>query len=165
MIPYLIILLAFGADRLSKWWAADFLAQNGPTQIHPLLTIRESYNQGIAFGLFQGVGPVVGWLSIVVVIGLIVYLQRLPAGLWLLRSGLAFLIGGALGNLIDRVVYGRVLDFISTPLRSGIFNVADVMIYLGLILCLISAFLPEAAPQAVTLSGEATPQAAPGERS
>ena len=50
MLPYLLIILAFLADRLTKLWAAAFLAENGPTQLHPLLTIRETYNRGIALG-------------------------------------------------------------------------------------------------------------------
>ena len=51
MFPFLMILLAFGLDRLSKWWAAAYLAEQGPTEIHPLLTLYPAYNRGIAFGL------------------------------------------------------------------------------------------------------------------
>lgn len=140
VIPLLFILLAFLADRVTKLWAAQFLAANGPTQIHSLLTIQEAYNRGIALGLFQGIGPVVGWLTIFIVLGAGIYMTRLPREQWLARLGLAVLIGGALGNLVDRIFAGQVLDFIETPLRPGIFNVADVMIYLGLILVLLGSF-------------------------
>ncbi len=139
MLPYLLILFAFLADQLTKLWAAAFLAENGATQLHPLLTIRETYNRGIALGMFQGIGPVVGWLSIGVVLGLLVYLARLPRDQQGYRLGLAIMIGGALGNLVDRVLAGQVLDFIETPLRPGIFNVADVMIYAGVFLTLGTA--------------------------
>ena len=61
--------------------------------------------------------------------------------MWLLRIGLALIIGGAMGNLIDRVTAGQVLDFIQTPLRPGVFNVADVMINTGVVLSLLGAFL------------------------
>ncbi len=132
ILPLVFIFLAFLADRLTKVWAAQFLAANGPTQVHALLTIRETYNRGIALGLFQGIGPIVGWLTVFAVLGMAVYLARLPRKQWLARLGLAILIGGALGNLVDRVLAGQVLDFIETPLRPGVFNVADVMIYLGL---------------------------------
>ncbi|MCP4360031.1 MAG: signal peptidase II [Chloroflexi bacterium] len=138
---YLLILLAFLADRVSKIWAAAYLMENGRTQINPYLTIAEAYNQGIAFGLFQGIGPVVGWLTVAVVVGLLVYLHRLPREQWLTRMGLAILIGGALGNQIDRLWAGEVLDFIIIPLQPGIFNVADVMIYLGLMLVILGAFI------------------------
>ena len=49
---YLVMLLAFLADRLSKWWVAAYLAENGPIRLSSWLTIREVYNLGIAFGLF-----------------------------------------------------------------------------------------------------------------
>lgn len=137
---YWAILLAFLADRLSKMWATAYLAEHGVTRVNSLLTIREAYNRGIAFGLFQGIGPIVGWLTVGVVLGLFIYLIRLPKQAWLQRLGLAILIGGALGNLVDRIIVGEVLDFIETPLRPGIFNVADVMIYLGVILTALGSW-------------------------
>lgn len=140
-MPYLIILLAFLADRLSKMWAADFVAKNGVTQLHPLLTIQQTYNRGIALGMFQGIGSGVGWFTIIVVVGLFIYLLRTPKELWIMRFGLAILIGGALGNLVDRILVGEVLDFIETPLRSGIFNVADVLIYTGLALTILGSIV------------------------
>jgi signal peptidase II len=126
---------------VAKLWAAAFLAENGTTVVHPWLTIRETYNRGVAFGLFQGIGPVVGWLTISVVIVMIYYLWRLPSRQWISRLGLALLIGGASGNLVDRVVAGQVLDFLDTVLRPGIFNVADVLINSGMILLLLALFL------------------------
>lgn len=141
MFPLVMILLAFGLDRVSKWWAAAYLAERGPIELHPLLSLHPTYNRGIAFGLAQGIGPIVGWLSIVVVIGLLIYLLRLPRSMRLMRLGLALLIGGALGNLVDRVTAGQVLDFITSPIRPGIFNVADVLIYAGCFLALAAALL------------------------
>jgi signal peptidase II len=147
MLPFVLILLAFAADRLSKWWAADFLAQNGATQLHPLLTIVPTYNRGIAFGMFQGIGPIVGWLSLFIIAALGIYLVRIPKHMWVLRIGMALIIGGALGNLVDRVTMGRVLDFIQTPIRPGVFNVADVMIYLGVIISLGGLLLQRSEPE------------------
>lgn len=141
-MPYLIvIILAFLIDRATKLWAAQFLAENRPTQLHAWLTIQETYNRGIAFGMFQGIGPLVGWLTILVVIALSVYLVRTPKELWLMRLGLAILIGGALGNLVDRIFAGYVLDFIETPFRQGIFNMADVLIYVGIGLTILGSIL------------------------
>jgi signal peptidase II len=139
-----MILLAFGLDRLSKWWVAAYLAEQGPTERHPFLSLYPTYNRGIAFGLAQGVGPIVGWLSIIVVVGLLAYLVRLPRSMGLMRVGLALLIGGALGNMVDRITVGQVLDFITTPFRPGVFNVADVMIYAGVLLALAGAFFQPA---------------------
>jgi signal peptidase II len=137
MIPYLFIIFAFLADRLTKWWAATYLAQHGPTKFTALFSLGETYNQGIAFGMLQGVGRWVGWLTVLIVLGMIGYMSRLPRSMGLLRLGLALVIGGAMGNLLDRVTTGMVLDFIVTPLRPGIFNVADLFIHLGLILAII----------------------------
>ena len=106
----------------------------------------------IAFGMFQGIGPLVGWLTIGVVVGMLIYMSRVPRSMWILRIGLALVIGGALGNLVDRITAGEVLDFIQTPLRSGIFNVADMMIHLGLILSVIGAYL-QAPPESEALAG------------
>lgn len=140
---YLVMLLAFLADRFSKWWAAAYLAEHGMTRINGWLTIRAAYNRGIAFGLFQGIGPTVGWITLLFLLGLFVYLLRLPKQAWLLRLGLAVLIGGAMGNLVDRIFVGQVLDFIETPLRRGIFNVSDVMIHLGVIVSFFGAWQQE----------------------
>jgi signal peptidase II len=141
VLVYLLILMAFLADLLSKRWAVAFLGEQGRRQIHPWLTVRETYNEGIAFGMFQGIGPLVGWLTIAVVIGLLFYLTRIPQDQRLIRSGLALIIGGALGNLVDRITVGRVLDFLETPLRPGIFNVADMLINLGLVLIVVGSLL------------------------
>jgi signal peptidase II len=139
MFPLLLIMLAFGLDRVSKWWAAAYLVEQGPIELHPLLSLYPTYNRGIAFGVAQGIGPMVGWLSILVVLGLLIYMQRLPRSMRLMRFGLALLIGGALGNLVDRVTAGQVLDFITSPLQLGVFNIADVMIYAGVFLALAGA--------------------------
>lgn len=134
MWVYLLIVAAFLLDRLSKQWAASYLAQNGTTEVTAWLTLRETYNSGVAFGLWQGIGPLVGWLSVVVVVGMFVYLLQTPPRHRLQRAGMALIIGGALGNLVDRVTSGEVLDFFETTLRAGIFNVADIMINVGLLL-------------------------------
>jgi len=138
---YLIIILAFLADRLTKVWAAGFLAENGTTRLNEFITVTETYNRGLAFGTFQGIGQIVGWLSVIVVLGLLIYLTRLPAEMKLVRVGLALIIGGALGNMVDRIVAGQVLDFIMTPVRSGVFNVADICINLGIIIGLAGFLL------------------------
>ncbi|HRQ42024.1 MAG TPA: signal peptidase II [Chloroflexota bacterium] len=151
---YFLIPLAFLADRLGKWWAAAYLAEHGPTQFNTLFTLVETYNRGIAFGLFQGIGPLVGWLTLAVLAGLVIYIHRLPREQWLARAGLAILIGGALGNLVDRIFWGEVLDFIQTPWRVGIFNVGDMMIHLGMGLFILGSILQrqkEEGETAVTL--------------
>ncbi len=137
MLPYVLILLAFALDRLTKMWAEWYFADNGPIEFGAYLTLSPTYNRGISFGMFQGVGQIVGWLSIIIVIGLLVYLIRTPKSMQFLRIGLALIIGGAVGNMIDRIVFGEVLDFIQTIIRSGVFNIADVMVNAGMLLSLL----------------------------
>jgi len=140
MLPFILIILAFAADRVTKWWAAENLVEFHPVEVNEFLTFQSTYNQGIAFGMFQGVGRVIGWLSILIVIGLLVHLMRTPKRQWLLRIGLAMIIGGALGNLIDRVTAGEVLDFIRVSFLPGIFNVSDLLVNVGMVVSLAAVF-------------------------
>lgn len=131
---YVLSLIVFLLDRLSKWWVTVSLAHGETIQIYDLFVLQATYNRGMVFGLLQGTATWMGWLSILVIGGLILYLARLPKGAWLIRIGLALVIGGALGNLIDRLLYGQVLDFISTPLLPWVFNVADIFINSGIVM-------------------------------
>jgi signal peptidase II len=141
MLPFLIIVLAFVADRVTKLWATENLVEFQPVKINEFLTLYPTYNRGVAFGMFQGIGPVIGWLSILIVIGLLVHMIRTPNRFWLLRLGLAMIIGGALGNLIDRITAGEVLDFIRVSFLPGIFNISDVMVNVGMLVSLGAVFL------------------------
>ncbi|MFZ0548804.1 MAG: signal peptidase II, partial [Candidatus Promineifilaceae bacterium] len=107
----------------------------------PYLTLQPTYNRGVAFGMFQGIGSVVGWLSILIVIGLFIHLMRTPKQSLLLRVGLSMIIGGALGNLVDRVFAGEVLDFIQVSFLPGIFNISDVLVNVGMAVSLAAVFL------------------------
>lgn len=149
MLIYLLIVFAFTADRLTKWWATSYLGAGGGVEIHPLFLLKPAYNSGIAFGMFQGIGTIVGWITIGVIVGMFVFLRRVPRSMWALRIGLALIIGGALGNLVDRVTAGEVLDFITSPIRPGIFNVADVMINIGVLLSVLSLFFQQPSEETV----------------
>ncbi|CUH75488.1 signal peptidase II [Tropicibacter naphthalenivorans] len=104
----------------------------------PLLNLRMAWNDGINFGLFGGEGDSTRWILIAVALGIVlfvaVWMRRDPPGKWgLISAGL--LIGGALGNVIDRIVYGAVADFLNMSC-CGInnpfaFNVADIAIFVG----------------------------------
>ncbi len=138
MIPYLLIILAFAADRVTKWWAAENLVEFRPVEVNEFLTLHATYNRGVAFGLLQGIGPIIGWLSILIVLGLLVHMIRTPKRFWLLRLGLAMIIGGALGNMIDRITVGEVLDFIQVAFLPGIFNISDVLVNAGMVVSLVA---------------------------
>ncbi len=96
--------------------------------------VRLTYtlNPGAAFGMLPGSGAVFVVVSLLVLVGVIVYAWRWkPTRLWLVVA-LGLLAGGATGNLIDRVFVGRVTDFIQVPFGFPVFNVADSCIVAGI---------------------------------
>ena len=101
------------------------------------LTIINTQNTGAAFGMFKQAGGIFTIVAIVVIIAIIYYYPRLPAGQIGIRVALGLQLGGAIGNLIDRLVYGTVTDFIffhwGTALNAPIFNLADLAITCGVI--------------------------------
>ena len=103
----------------------------------PLLTLQMALNRGVTFGLFSGDGDLTRWLLIAVALVIsswvIWWIRREPRQLARISAG--FLIGGAIGNVVDRVIYGAVADFLNMSC-CGIdnpysFNVADVSIFVG----------------------------------
>jgi signal peptidase II len=128
-------------DQLSKWiirltlepgdvWPADW-----PVRIVHIT------NSGAAFGLLQDSGPLLVVVSLIGMAAILVYLFNPGFAHPLMRVGLALMLGGAVGNLIDRVLYGEVVDFIRFP-NWPAFNVADSAITIG-VLILIWALLTD----------------------
>ena len=104
------------------------------------------FNTGISYGLFSGGGDFQKWilisLSILIIIFLLSFIRNESS--ILSKLGISFIIGGALGNVLDRFIYGAVVDFISLHARGFswyIFNIADMFIVLGVILFIISQFI------------------------
>jgi signal peptidase II len=108
----------------------------------PYARIVNWYNTGVAFGLFQGKGDIFMILALIVSGAIIYYYPRVPEGDWLLRVAMGLELGGAIGNLIDRVWRGHVTDFISVG-SFAVFNVADASITIGVILLLIGVYMQE----------------------
>jgi signal peptidase II len=133
-----VILIAVAVvliDQLSKAWITDLLGDGRSLRAVPgLLDLRLVHNTGAAFSLLRGATPVLALLSLVVVIAVLIWLwrqQRLP--IW---QGLAvgLLLGGSLGNGLDRWRLGYVVDFLAlVPIDFPIFNPADVAINLAVI--------------------------------
>ena len=148
----LILLLAtviIVADQLTKSWAVSSLANEPPTHVIWTLQWNLSFNSGMAFSQAQGIGPVIGVVATLVIVGLALSLRKIDHPLALVAAGL--IIGGALGNLGDRMFRGRgwmhgaVVDFIDFQ-WFPIFNIADSAITVGGILfALWSLFAPQAA--------------------
>ncbi|MFD1340801.1 signal peptidase II [Litorisediminicola beolgyonensis] len=135
--------LVFALDQVTKWAVVHGMSLDTRGLIEiwpPFLTFRMAWNTGINFGLFSGREDMTRWVLIAVALGIVlfvlVWLRRDPPG-WkgLVSAGL--LIGGALGNVVDRVLYGAVADFLNMSC-CGIqnpyaFNVADIAIFAGAI--------------------------------
>ncbi|MHA6326299.1 signal peptidase II [Roseivivax sp. CAU 1753] len=130
-------------DQLSKWWVVHVMALAAKGQIAvwpPFVQFRMAWNYGINFGLFSGQQEATRWVLVAVATGIVllvlIWLRRDPPG----RAGMAaagLLIGGAVGNVIDRLLYGAVADFLNLSC-CGIdnpyaFNVADIAIFAGAI--------------------------------
>ena len=124
--------MVIAVDRVTKIYIERrFGVPYGPRQVlDHVLFLTVTRNRGAAFGLFQNF--TLGFLavSVVVLLGILVYYWRLPAGDWSARLGLALVFGGALANAYDRLIKGSVVDFIQVP-HWPIFNVADSAISVG----------------------------------
>ena len=137
-----VAVIAF--DQLSKWFAEDLLPLHEPVALMPMLNLTLMHNEGAAFSLLADAGGWQRWLfagfALLVTVALIIWLLRLDARERLTAAALALLIGGAIGNLIDRLRTGRVVDFIDVYYGNWhwpAFNLADSAITLGVALLLI----------------------------
>ena len=123
-----------GADWLPDWLA--WLA--------PFARVRHWYNSGAAFGLFQNGNLVFTILAIIVILLIVYYFPRTERSDWWLRIAMSMQFAGAAGNLIDRLVFAQVTDFISVG-SFAIFNVADASISVGVAVLLLGVWLKERA--------------------
>ncbi len=108
----------------------------------PFVRIRHWYNSGAAFGLFQRANLIFTILAIVVSAVIIYYFPRVSRRDWWLRLAMGIQLGGAVGNLVDRLVFKQVTDFISVG-NFAVFNVADASITVGVIILLLGAWITD----------------------
>jgi signal peptidase II len=109
----------------------------------PYARLVNWYNTRVAFGMFQGMGSLFSIVAVIVSIAIIYYFPRIPREDWTLRLALGLQMGGALGNLIDRMTQdGYVTDFVSVG-NFAVFNVADASITLGVIFMLYGVYIQE----------------------
>jgi signal peptidase II len=108
----------------------------------PYARIIHVPNTGVAFGMFQGKGIVFTILSAIVSLVIIYYYPQVPKSDWSLRIAMGLQLGGAVGNLIDRIVIGHVTDFISVG-NFAVFNIADASISVGVAVLILGVWIQE----------------------
>ena len=150
----LIALAIFAIDRGTKMLVLNYLTLEEPVSILPILNLFFTFNAGAAFSFLNQAGGWQEWLfigiAIVVTVFLIIWLFRTPIKENLLKISLALILGGTLGNLCDRIVYHKVIDFIDFYFRKWhypIFNIADSAICIGAVLLLIDLIWKEKAKE------------------
>ncbi|WP_353684974.1 signal peptidase II [Thermodesulfovibrio sp. 3907-1M] len=130
----ILIFLVVFFDQLTKYLAIEFLAPHGVIKLLPFFNLVYVENTGTAFGMFKFLGA--GFFIVIALFAtlFLIYMYFKDPQNWLIYS---LIIAGALGNIIDRLIYGYVIDFIDLHLKNlhwPAFNVADSAISIGIVL-------------------------------
>ena len=146
LAPYgLLAIVAIALDQWIKCLVETGLALQEKVDVLPFLALYRTYNTGIAFSMLSSFGDTGLILVSLTVAGFVLYLAaRTAPGQVFARIGFALIVGGALGNLIDRAVHGHVIDYIlfHTPRWSfAVFNLADAFITVGAALIVLDEFV------------------------
>ncbi len=155
--------VVFILDQIIKIWVVQFLNLKTVGTIlvaPPYLTLRMAWNEGINFGLFSGAGDAMRWILIALAVGIsawiVVWMRRDRPGRWVQISA-GLVLGGAIGNVIDRVIYGAVADFLNMSCcgfeNPWSFNLADIAIFVGAFGLIILAGDPPKDRDAETKAG------------
>ncbi len=148
MLKYLWLSLAIIiADQISKTVMVNWLDLYESVPVLPFFNLTLAHNFGAAFSFLAGAGGWQRWffvvLAVVISAVLIIWMRRLAQTAKLEAISLALIIGGAIGNVIDRLIYGYVIDFLDVYAGSyhwPAFNIADSAICVGAVLLIIDSF-------------------------
>jgi signal peptidase II len=147
---YGLAALVIVIDQLSKYWILEVfdLPARGTAQVLPFFSLSMVWNRGVSFGLLQAEIDLARWglaiFSAGVAVALAVWARKVRRPL--LAAALGLVIGGAIGNLIDRVRFGAVADFLdfSRLYFPWVFNIADSAITIGVVLLILDSLRPHA---------------------
>ncbi|MHA7850909.1 signal peptidase II [Roseovarius sp.] len=142
-LVFWVAIFIFILDQVTKYWIVHGLdlARLGAIDVFPpYLNLRMAWNYGINFGLLSQDSPTTRWALILVALfisgGVLWWVYREPGGRWQAISA-GLLVGGAIGNVIDRIIYGAVADFLNMSCcglnNPYAFNVADISVFAGAI--------------------------------
>ncbi|MBI3170484.1 MAG: signal peptidase II [Chloroflexi bacterium] len=157
--------VSIALDQWTKWWVRENIEYagqwlpDGLTWLSPYARIVYWHNSGAAFGMFQNGNLVFTILAFVVIAAIIYYYPGVDANDWTLKLAMGLQLGGAAGNLIDRLLVGKVTDFISIW-TFPVFNIADASISVGVAVLLLGVWLKEREEKlkAAQASAETTPE-------
>ena len=157
LFAYLFALAIFAADQLSKWFVTGPLGlvlEGQQLKLIPIFDLTRVHNYGISLGLAQATSDTQRWILVGITAAIAVGVA------WWIRKeeargdqlALAMILGGALGNIVDRVQFGYVVDFLDLHFGTFrpfyVFNVGDAAISIGVVILLLRAFLfREKAPE------------------
>ena len=136
-------------DQASKWWVLEVLhlPERGRVEVLPVLSLTMVWNQGVTFGLFHQEGAwgpwILGGVALAVVVALALWMRR--AEKVVIACALGAIMGGAIGNIVDRLRFGAVVDFLHAHAWGYswyVFNVADAAIVCGVAVLLLDGLLP-----------------------
>ena len=143
-----LAVVVVGLDQWTKGMAVDQLQYGRPMAILPMLNFTLQYNPGAAFSFLSDAGGWQRWfftgVAIVASVVICVWLAKLQRSEWMLGLSLSLILGGAVGNLWDRLALGHVVDFISVHYAGSYFpafNLADSAITAGAVLMILDALL------------------------
>lgn len=142
LILPVVAALVLVADQASKHWVAMRLEVGQSWDLAPwlapILRITHVTNTGAAFGMFPQLGNVFVVVALIVIVVIVAYYRHITSGQWGMRLAFGLALGGAIGNVVDRMRQGYVVDFIDTnfwPFRDfPVFNLADASITVGVTL-------------------------------
>lgn len=133
-----VVVIVIALDQATKIAASTYLDYGQPVVLLPVFNLTLMHNPGAAFSFLSDAGGWQRWfftaVSVIVSVLLVVWISRLNRQQWWLALALAMILGGAVGNLIDRMLYGYVVDFISVHYQGWFFpafNIADSGITVG----------------------------------
>lgn len=140
------VVALLGIDQAIKYWAVEVLQPVGSIPVIPhVVELRFTYNQGMAFSMLSGKQLLLVLVTGVLLIGVAYWLFFRCRDNLLMRASMILVLGGGLGNFIDRVLNGQVVDYINLLfMRFAIFNFADICLCVGCGLWALSIFLEEA---------------------
>ncbi|CAG9607486.1 signal peptidase II [Pseudoneobacillus rhizosphaerae] len=147
MFYYIIAFLVILLDQVTKWLVVkNMRLGESITVIEDFLYITSHRNRGAAWGILQGQMWFFYVITVIVIIGIIYYIQKHARGKMLLGLSLGLMLGGAIGNFIDRVIRKEVVDFVNTFIFSydfPVFNIADSALVVGVGLLMLQMLREE----------------------